>query len=122
MRSASIGNRRFETRLLYAALTLFTLALIACAGTHKASLRERLTAMTDADLVAFYQGIDARLRVVGEGVRQESAEDDKPESAFFHQQTYFLGGEGQRLLQERTAAEKELLRRRIPRSEWASRP
>jgi hypothetical protein len=76
--------------------------------------------MSDEDLVAYYQGVDARLRMVGEGVRRETADNAEAPSSLSFQQTYFIGGDGHRLLQERTAAEKELLRRRIPRSQWAA--
>jgi hypothetical protein len=102
------------------AYTLCAFTLYACASTSKTTLRERLTAMSDEDLVAYYQGVDSRLRAVGEGVRRETADTDETPSSVTFQQTYFLGGEGHRLLQERTAAEKELLRRRIPRSLWTS--
>jgi hypothetical protein len=122
MRSGSIGNRMFETWLLYGVLSLFALALCACAGTSKTTLRERLSAMSDEDLIAYYQGVDARLRVVGEDVRREVADTAEAPSSVSFQQTYFIGGEGNRLLHERAAAEKELRRRRIPRSAWAPRP
>jgi hypothetical protein len=104
------------------ALVLSALVLHACAGSPKTTLRERLTAMSDADLVAYYQGVDARLRAVGEDVRRQTADTDEAPSSVSFQQTYFIGGEGNRLLKERAAAEKELLRRRIPRSEWNPRP
>jgi hypothetical protein len=103
---------------LMAALLLFT----ACAGTPKPTLQERLAAMSDTDLVAYYQGIDARLRAVGEGVRREMADSDAGQHATTFQQPYFFGGDGQRLLHQRRLAERELVRRRIPPVRWATSP
>jgi hypothetical protein len=102
-------------------LAALTLALLACATTPKPTLQERLSAMSDEDLVAYYQGVDARLRAVGEGVRRETADHEGTGGFVSFQQTYFVGGDGHRLLQQRTAAEKELLKRGIPRSRWAPR-
>jgi len=91
----------------------------SCATHTKPTLRERLTAMSDDELVAYYQGIDARLRAVREGVRREQAAADDSKHANTFQQTYFFGGDGQRLLHQRQAAERELVRRQIPPGQWA---
>jgi Tfp pilus assembly protein PilX len=112
----------FKIGLFLMAMAALALTLCTCAGHQKTTLRERLTAMSDEDLIAFYQGIDARLRSVGEGVRRETADKAESRSAVGFQQAYFVGGDGHRLLKQRAAAEKELLRRAIPRSRWTPRP
>lgn len=120
-------TRLFSPKLLntlqfWSALAAVSLALLACATAPKLTLQERLSAMSDEDLLAYYQGVDARLRMVGEGVRRETADQEGSGEFASFQQTYFVGGDGHRLLQERMTAEKELLRRGIPRREWAPRP
>jgi hypothetical protein len=103
---------------LLAALLLFA----ACAGAPKPTLQERLATMSDTELVAYYQGVDARLRAVGEGVRREMADSDAGQHATTFQQPYFFGGDGQRLLRQRRLAERELVRRKIPPVRWATPP
>ncbi|MDJ0781959.1 MAG: hypothetical protein QNJ22_08300 [Desulfosarcinaceae bacterium] len=98
------------------------LVLTACASGKRPTLAERLGAMADEELVAYYQGVDARLRAVGEGVRRERAEAAGTRYDTKYQQTYFLGGEGHRLFKQRQAAERELRRREIPPSVWAPPP
>jgi hypothetical protein len=122
MMHAGFCKKAYEIGLFFSAIAALALTLCACAGNQKATLRERLTAMSDDDLIAYYQGIDDRLRSVGEGVRRETADKAEAQSAIGFQQTYFIGGEGQHLLKQRAAAEKELLRRGIPRLRWMPRP
>jgi hypothetical protein len=112
------GGGPWRRCCLMIALLLFA----ACAGTPKPTLQERLTAMSDTELVAYYQGIDARLRAVGEGVRREMADTDAGQHATTFQQPYFFGGDGQRLLHQRRLAERELVRRQIPPVRWATTP
>lgn len=115
--------RSLPTSALISSACLWVFALIlACAGSPKPSLQERLSAMNDTELVAFYQGIDARLRAVGKGVRRDQAAADDSRQAVAYQQTYFFGGDGQRLLHQRRLAERELVRRQIPPGKWATPP
>lgn len=116
------SHKAFSNACLRGGLILLILLFAACAGTPKPSLKERLSTMSDADLVAYYQGVDFRLKAVGDGVRRETADAGAGQGGILPQQTYFLGGEGNRLLRERDAAEKELVLRKIPRSKWVSGP
>jgi hypothetical protein len=120
MRPLSPKNDPFTTAIVCGCLVALTLIALSCAGNTKPPLQDRLHAMGDDELIAYYQGIDARLRAVGEGVRQERAASGGWQPSDHFQQTYFFGGEGNRLLQQRQAAQKELLRREIPRSLWDS--
>ena len=115
-------NLLSKTALIGILCVLAILMTAACAGSPKPSLNERLAAMSDTELVAYYQGVDHRLKAVGDEVRRETADEGAEQGGILYQQTYFLGGEGHRLLRERQAAERELLRRTIPRSRWAAGP
>lgn len=103
-------------------IAILAISLAACAASPKPSLKERLAAMSDDELVAYYQGVDYRLKAVGDEVRRDTADAGTSQGTMVPNQTYFLGGEGNRLLRERDAAERELVRRHIPRSEWVSGP
>lgn len=118
----SLSEKPLLRTLLYSGVFVLAILLTACAGTPKPSLTERLATMSDTDLVAYYQGVDYRLKAIGDEVRRDTADDGQAPVAPGFQQTYFLGGDGHRLLEARKVAERELLRRRIPRSEWAAGP
>lgn len=115
-------RKAVPTAILCGCLAAVTVLLFSCATGSKPSLQERLRTMGDDALIGYYQGVDARLRAVGEGVRREGGDTGAEENTVRYQQPYFLGGEGNRLLNQRTAAERELQRRGIPRSRWAAPP
>jgi hypothetical protein len=115
-------EKTLSRTLLFGGIGLLAILVAACAGSSKPSLKERLATMSDADLVAYYQGVDYRLKAVGDEVRRETMDNGQEPVTPGFQQTYFLGGDGHRLLEARRVAERELERRKIPRSEWVSGP
>lgn len=118
----ALSEKPLSRTLLFSGIIIQAILLTACASSPKPSLRERLATMSDADLMAYYQGVDYRLKAVGDEVRRETADNGQEPVTPGFQQTYFLGGDGYRLLEARKLAERELVRRRIPRSEWAAGP
>lgn len=84
-----------------------------CAATPQDPLATRLASMSDAELLAYYQGTNDRLKAIQAGTRR--AEDQGTITAEDHmaKMPFIIGGEAWELEQRRERIRRELTRRNL---------
>jgi hypothetical protein len=90
---------------------LLSMVLAGCATSSPDPFETRLAAMTDAELIAYSQGINERMKEIQSGTREEDRTGIVRQDDPLAQQTYFFGGEAWDLEKKRAKARKEMNRR-----------
>lgn len=101
---------------LIAAGFLGVLILISpgCIGSKSAEFQNKIQKMSDNDLLNYYEVINERIKEVDDSSQRSGSLERHSQEPLFPDLTFFFGGEGYTLYQERRAVLKELKVRNIP--------
>ncbi len=108
MLRSDVGQPRFGRLLIIACSVLI---LTACATSRSDPLEVRLAAMSDADLVSYYEGINERIKAIQAGTRADDRQRTVLQQDHLARMPYITGGEAWRLEQKRTKVHKEMEQR-----------
>jgi hypothetical protein len=84
----------------------------ACA--HQDALTSKLRAMPDKELVNYYHGINERIKEIENKQTLSRRSDETEHDRIMSQSVFYMGGEGQELVEKQKAARKEMNRRSLP--------
>jgi len=94
-------------------LMLFSIILVtACA--HHDALTSKLRAMPDDELVNYYHGVNERIKEIENKQTLSRRSDETEHDRIMSQSVFYMGGEGQELVEKQKAARKEMNRRNLP--------
>ncbi|MEJ2037784.1 MAG: hypothetical protein P8X55_02470 [Desulfosarcinaceae bacterium] len=94
-------------------LLLSAILCAGCASTEMERYRVAVQNMSDDDLLNNYYGINARIKDIEYGIKEDRRKDDTRQQDFVSQSTFVIGGEGYRLVQKRDLLLKTLHKRHI---------
>ena len=92
-------------------LACIALILVGCATSRSDPFEERLAAMSDAQLVSYYQGINDRIKEIQAGTREDDHQRTVRQDDQLAKMPYIAGGEAWRLEQQQAKVRKEMTRR-----------
>lgn len=93
-------------------MLIFIIFVTACA--HQDTLTSKLRAMPDDELVNYYHGINERIKEIENKQTLSRRSDETEHDRIMSQSVFYMGGEGQELVEKQKAARKEMNRRNLP--------
>lgn len=84
----------------------------ACA--HHDALTSKLRAMPNDELVNYYHGVNERIKEIENKQTLSRRSDETEHDRIMSQSVFYMGGEGQELVEKQKAARKEMDRRNLP--------
>ena len=96
---------------LFLILACIALVLAGCATSRSEPFEERLAAMSDAELVSYYQGINDRIKEIQAGTREDDHQSTVRQDDHLARMPYIAGGDAWRLEQKQAKVRKEMTRR-----------
>lgn len=96
---------------LFLTLACTTFILAGCATGQGEPFEERLAAMSDAQLVSYYGGINDRIKEIQAGTRADDQRRAVRQDDHLARMPYIAGGEAWNLEQKQTKVYKEMMRR-----------
>lgn len=95
------------------AIAVVLSAFSGCATMSEETLPARLSAMSDDELVSYYQGINDRLKAIQQGTREADSQGTVLAQDELAKIPYLIGGEAWELEQTRKQVGRELVHRHL---------
>jgi hypothetical protein len=109
-------NRKSKKKYIYGFfLSIITMLFLSCASTPSANFKKKIQSMSNNELINYYDGIDARLKDIETGGKENDRlfKKSHDEVSVNMKTSFYLSGEGQDLLQKRKAVVNEFEKRNI---------
>ena len=97
-------------RLVTTAL-LIPVLIAGCGNTAK--FVKKIEGMTDSDLIAYYHGINDKIKDIANEVSVKEHFDTRPDEDIHVQSPFFMGRQGYDLNHKKELIEKELIKRNL---------
>jgi hypothetical protein len=92
---------------------LVVIMVVSVACVHGDAFERKIRAMSDSDLVSYYQGLNDRIKDIENKQILERSSRETEHERMVSQSTFIISGEGHDLVEKQKAAYREIRRRNL---------